>query len=73
MVPSNLFLCVTHLRQSFTHNTLIEVIPTYQPTSMVGNSIVLVHSGNTKGKLEQIFFDKHNYYYMRQNEVQCEL
>ena len=47
MLPSYLFLRVTHLQQSlssFMHNTLIEaailiqVIPTYQPTSIVGNN-----------------------------------
>ena len=46
MLPSYLFLSVIQLRQSlshFTRNTLIEaaiyfqVIPTHQPTSVVGN------------------------------------
>ena len=51
---SHLFLCVTHLQRSlscFTRNTLIEVaiyfwvIPTYQPTSVVGNTVLSAYYG----------------------------
>ena len=51
MLPSYLFLRVTHLQRTlshFTRNTLIEaailfrVIPKYQPTSVVGNIVILL-------------------------------